>query len=192
MGPDDSPENHKLLGSRGKRTELIRQIAKALLNAGVAQIPLRELAALLGTSDRMLLYYFDDKADLVRSSLGEISLRLAAKLVAVLPTGRHSPAKIVSIVLPLFLSPSMSQYMNVWSDIAARGARGEAPFQDIARGAVENWLNWLEDRLDLRRGTNRRHTATAILTVLEGSRLLEASSPGSMEGATAILSRCFR
>jgi AcrR family transcriptional regulator len=177
--------------SRGKRQALIAGIADILLAEGVAQIPLRELAAALGTSDRMLLYYFDDKADLVRSSLQEVSSRLALALEPSSPVARRPPGSVFEVAVARFGAPAMSPFMAVWADIAARSARGEEPFRSFARGAVEGWLQWLDDRLDVADPAERRDVAAAILAAVEGARLLGASAPGAAHRAAAVLSRGF-
>lgn len=176
---------------RAKRTDLVGRIADTLLACGVAQIPLRDLAVKLGTSDRMLLYYFDDKADLIRASLVEVSTRLAARLEEAIPLRRLSPAKLIERIMPFFTSPEFGPFMNVWADISARGGRGEEPFRSIARRSVEAWLGWLENRLHMDDVARRRSTAMAILIVVEGSRMLEASVPGAPHAALEVLSRSF-
>src|ERR1700736_5566348 len=150
-----------------KRSELTKRIAQTLLAAGVAEIPLRELAAEIGTSDRMLLYYFADKADLVRSSLDEMSAQLAASLGKRLPK-RNSPTTLLNEVITLFASKELSRPLTVWADLSARGSRGEEPFRAIARSSVHWWVVWLEERLDMEAGSSRRDVAIAILTVIEG------------------------
>jgi hypothetical protein len=53
---------------------------------------------------------------------------------------------------------------------------------------VHWWLGWLEERLDMEAGLGRRDAAIAILTVIEGVRLLEAFVPNLTAGAVPILS----
>ena len=178
--------------SRARRLALIEMIADVLLAEGVAQIPLRDLAAALGTSDRMLLYYFDDKADLVRSSLEEVSSRLARALETSSPVERSPPDAVFEAVVARFGAEAMSPFMTVWADIVARSGRGEEPFRTFARESVERWLQWLAARLDLEDEAERREVAAAILAVVEGTRLLEASAPDAARRAAAVLSRAFR
>lgn len=173
-----------------RRSALIAQIADALLAAGVADIPLRELAVEIGTSDRMLLYYFTDKADLVRSTLDGMSAQLAESLAGRLPK-RSSPATLLNEVIALLASKELSRLLAVWADLSARGSRGEEPFRAIARSSVQWWLGWLEDRLDMEAGSSRRDVAVAILTVIEGARLLETFVPNLTAGAVPILSRAI-
>jgi AcrR family transcriptional regulator len=170
-----------------RRAELLDRIVSALLDAGVAQIPLRDLARELGTSDRMLLYYFKDKSDLVQASLRQVSMRLSVVLEQLLPAKRMPPGKMLKQVIPLFSSATILPYMAVWADISARGGRGEEPFRAITGTSVAWWLNWIEARLDLAAGPRRQSVAAALLTVVEGTRLLEATTPGSTRSALELL-----
>jgi len=52
-----------------RREELTEAAADYLLDHGLIGLSLRPLAAALGTSDRMLLYHFADKDDLVATVL---------------------------------------------------------------------------------------------------------------------------
>jgi AcrR family transcriptional regulator len=174
-----------------KRADLIERAADRLLAVGAAQIPLRDLAAELGTSDRMLLYYFSDKGDLVEASLEVVASRFSAMLDDVVPSVRTRPAALLLTLLAALRSEPFTPAMAVWADIVARGGRGEEPFQRIAGQTVLRWLDWLDQRLDLERVTERRDTAAAILTIVEGARQLETSAPGSTSQVGAILSRAF-
>lgn len=164
------------------------RIADALLAEGVAQIPLRDLAAMLGTSDRMLLYYFEDKADLVRASIAEVSARLGARMVAIAGPPRAAD-QVLRNAAGFLSSPEVLPFMRVWADVSARGGRGEAPFAEIAQGSVQGSLAWLEAQLDLDDARERRRVAAAVLAIVEGARLLEMASPGSMGGVTELVAR---
>jgi AcrR family transcriptional regulator len=170
-----------------RKSALTAQIAAALLASGVADIPLRDLAAKIGTSDRMLLYYFTDKADLVRSSLRAVSAQFAESLARRLPQ-RSAPGTLLETVVALTASQDLAPLLTLWADLSARGSRGEEPFRSMARDSVHWWVAWLEERVDLAPGPDRRHIAIAILTVLEGVRLLEAFVPNLTAGALPVLS----
>jgi AcrR family transcriptional regulator len=177
--------------SHAKRLELIGKIADILLIEGVAQFPLRDLAKRLGTSDRMLLYYFEDKADLVHAAIVEVSSRLGAVLAASFPDDRRTPVQVLNTTAQLLASPAFSPFMNVWADISARGGRGEEPFRTIARQSVKSWLEWLDARLAVPDAASRRSVASALLVVMEGVRLLESAAPGAASGVTEFLSGSF-
>ena len=56
-----------------RREVVIERLAAHLLEHGLSRTSLRQLASAAGESDRMLLYYFADKAEL----LGAVVTRLA-------------------------------------------------------------------------------------------------------------------
>lgn len=179
------------LKSLAKRRALISEIADLLLIEGVSQITLRDLARRLDTSDRMLLYYFEDKTDLVHAAITEVSSRLIDMLATSVSDVRRAPAEMLTITARLLASPRFTPFMNVWADIAARGGRGEEPFRAIARHSVERWLEWLDTRLAVADARTRRCTARALLVVIEGVRLVESAAPGAARGATTFLSTSF-
>jgi AcrR family transcriptional regulator len=157
---------------------LVERITAMFLARGVAEIPLRELARELDTSDRMLLYYFKDKTDLVTAALSALSARLAGTLQTALPMGRVAPAQLLTRVAALLASRPIKPYMSVWADLVAHGTRGEAPYRAFMSASAAGWLERIEARLDLPEGAGRRRAAAVILTIAEGSRMLEDALPG--------------
>lgn len=55
----------------GKRADLLRRVREYVIHNGLADLSLRPLAKALGTSDRMLLYYFGTKDRLVAEALAQ-------------------------------------------------------------------------------------------------------------------------
>jgi AcrR family transcriptional regulator len=157
---------------------LVRRIAALLLARGLAEIPLRSLARELDTSDRMLLYYFKDKTELVTAALSELAVKLRELLQAALPPGRVAPAQLLDQVTTLLRSRPIKPYMSVWADLMAHGMRGEAPYRAFMSASAAGWLERIEARLDLPEGAARRRVAAVILTIAEGTRMLEDALPG--------------
>ncbi len=161
-----------------RRAALVTRIAALLLARGLAEIPLRELARELDTSDRMLLYYFKDKADLVTAALAELAAGLRQALQSALPSGRIAPARLLAQVTATLGSRPFKPYMKVWADLVAHGTRDEQPYRTFMSASAAGWLERIEARLDLPEGSARRRVAAVILTIAEGSRMLEDAVPG--------------
>jgi AcrR family transcriptional regulator len=172
-----------------RRRELVGRIADALLADGVAALPLRDLAARVGVSDRMLLYYFEDKAALVEASIAELAVRLDKVLSEAREPGRHPPAKVMRDTADFMALPGVAPFRAVWADILARGGRDEAPFGDIARRLVEGAVGDIEARLTIADVKSRRRMAGAILAAIEGVWLVGMVAPGTTEDAVEILAR---
>ena len=63
-----------------RRAQWLDAMADHLLAHGLAGSPLRALAAAAGTSDRMLLYYFSDRDDLLAALLRHVAQRMTDML----------------------------------------------------------------------------------------------------------------
>ncbi len=174
-----------------RRATLTAQLAEIVLADGLDALALRSAAARLGTSDRMLLYYFGTKAELVGAVLGHISGQLRATLTAASSTERLPPSDFLIAASRLMAGLDMAPIMRVWADIAARGARGEEPYRSFAARAAEGWLAWVESRLAMEPGEERWRCAAAILTVIEGMNLLGISAPGLTDGVAELLAEAL-
>jgi AcrR family transcriptional regulator len=174
-----------------RRAALADRIADILLARGLAAMPLRDLAQLLGTSDRMLLYYFATQSGLTAAALSCLSQRLSRHLDKALPAGRLPPPQLLKTLCAVLARPDIARILRVWADVTARGARGEAPFRDFARASVTGWLAWTAARLDVAGEARRGRTAAAMLAAIEGMRSLELSAPGATRGVPQLLAKAF-
>jgi len=161
-----------------RRAALVTRITALFLAWGLAEVPLRELARELDTSDRMLLYYFKDKTELVTAALSELAANLRQALQSTLPSGRVPPAELLQQITKVLSSRPIKPYMNVWADLVAHGTRDEEPYRTFVSASAAGWLERIEARLDLPGGAGRRRVAAVILTIAEGSRMLEDAVPG--------------
>jgi len=161
-----------------KKTDLRRQLltekmADHLLAQGLAGASLRPLAAAAGTSDRMLLHYFENKEDLLEATLQLISQRLTALLEAV----RSEPMPLEAL-LPLLAGmlkdPGVRPYLRIWLDLASRAAHGDTLYQNIGRNIGEGFFEWIAVALQVDREEDRWAVASLALATLEGLVLLDA------------------
>lgn len=168
-----------------RRDALADEIASLVLREGLRQLGLRGLAARLSTSGRMLLYYFATKDALVVAVLARISGRLGAIMAAHSTGPPVTAGAFLARVLTLSREPEIAPFMRVWTEVVARGARGEEPYVKVAAETVGDWLEWIDSRL---LPEARAHgVAAAILSIVEGATLLEMARPGTTLAARALL-----
>ena len=162
-----------------KRTPMTREnllplLAAYVLEHGLAGLSLRPLAAAVGTSDRMLLYHFGSKQQLVAQLLQFIAAGFTLALDGVLPTGRlESRAACLETVAAATRGAAFRPYLVLWWQIVAGAAQGEATYATAAGAIMDRMLGWLEDLLpvgDPSPGLAARH----ILTLIEGAQMLDA------------------
>lgn len=162
-----------------QRAELEMRLAQWVLAEGLSKTSLRQLARGVGTSDRMLLYYFRDKAELLEVVLGRIAAAMELSLTAAVPAGQQfAPAALYSRVAALAASAELRPYMDRWGEMAAATARQEQPFAAIADAITRGFQLWIESRLAINDDVQRRAMASLLIVMIDGGALLEPLDGG--------------
>ena len=157
-----------------RREEVLDRLADHVLAHGLAGSSLRPLAAAARTSDRMLLYYFKDKAELIAATLQHVALRLASRLETL---AGSDPAPLEALrgrLLPALLSEDIWPYMRLWLEIAAAAARGDAVCRQVGEAIGRGFLAWGAARLEAATPAQRDVEAAQLLVSLEGLLLLRS------------------
>ena len=181
------------MGVRDEQREtVVERLAAHLLETGLSRTSLRQLAAAAGVSDRMLLYYFADKAEVLSVVMARVAGELAQRLAEAVPEGRPlKPAELVRRAAQFTTGPEMRRFMRLWVEVVAAAAKGEAPFAAIAAEVMAGFRMWVDSRLDLPEGTDREATAAAIIAVIDGLALVDICAEDDlaprMTGALAAL-----
>ena len=156
------------------RENLLPQLAAYVLEHGLAGLSLRPLAAAAGTSDRMLLYHFTSKQQLVADLLEHIAAGYTLALDGVMPSDRlESRAACLETVAAATRGAAFRPYLVLWWQIVAGAAQGEATYAAAAAAIMDGLLAWLEELLpvdDPAPGLAARQ----ILTLIEGAHMLDA------------------
>lgn len=157
-----------------RREALLDRLADHVLAHGLSAASLRPLARAASTSDRMLLYYFDDKNDLIAAIL----VRLGNRLRAMLDGARVTEPKPASELLPILRAhvtdDALWPYMQLWLDLAAGAARGNALYRRVGEGIGRGFFDWLVSQISQDDMERRDHEAARLLTLIEGMVLLKS------------------
>lgn len=169
-----------------QRARATALLAAHLLQSGLSATSLRQLAAAAGVSDRMLLYYFTDKADALATAMAQIAADIGAHLAdAIPPAPPLPPAALIAAAARITTAPGMKPYMRLWIEVVAASARGEAPFPAIAREIATGFRLWIEARLDPAGLPDPVGTAALILATVDGLALLDVCSEGGITARAA-------
>lgn len=109
-----------------------------VLERGLIGLSLRPLAAELGTSDRMLLYHFGSKDQLVADVLRASNDRSVADVAALPPS-----ADLRSAVLDLWSVMEGDRCSRIYVEAAALGLFGTEPYASVVREANAVWIEGL-------------------------------------------------
>ncbi|HEX4849026.1 MAG TPA: TetR/AcrR family transcriptional regulator [Novosphingobium sp.] len=177
-----------------QRDKVTERLAAHLLETGLARTSLRQLAAAAGVSDRMLLYYFADKAEVLTAVMARVAGELTVRLAAAIPEGEPlGPGELVRRAASFTTGTEMRRFMRLWVEVVAAAAKGEQPFVAIASQIMAGFRAWVDSRLALPPGADREAMAAAIIAVVDGLALVDICSDDvvtqRMPAALAILLR---
>jgi AcrR family transcriptional regulator len=176
-GPDPAPS--------ARREELLDLAYRYAQEHGLAGLSLRPLAAVIGSSPRVLLFLFGSKDGLTRALLA----RARAEELAFLDGVRAQDGLVATgrRVWQWLADESHRAVLRLWVEAYARSLmEPDGPWADFARRTVDDWLRVLAGaqpagERDTAAGETHR---TAVLAVLRGA-LLDLLATGDVARTTA-------
>ena len=167
-----------------KRAEIVETLAGHLLAAGLGETGLRRLAAVAGTSDRMLLYYFENKEEILGEVLTRIASGLTEGLAGIVGDEPLPPARALEGIWPLIHDPGARDQLRLWLDLSSRASRGDAFSQEVVARIREDWVAALSAILDVPTEDERRTLALLMMSAIDGQVVLFPDDP--VQGSVAI------
>jgi AcrR family transcriptional regulator len=128
-----------------RRHELAEGATDYVLEHGLIGLSLRPLAAELGTSDRMLLYHFSDKDDLVATVLRVSTDRSVNGIRALGPS--PDVTRAVLDLWSVVSTPAQARCQRLYVEAAALGVLGTEPYATVVAEANDVWMEALADHL---------------------------------------------
>jgi AcrR family transcriptional regulator len=123
-----------------RRRQLLDALVDEFAAGGVGDRSLREVAAAVGTSHRMLLHHFGSRKDLLVAIVEEVERRQMG-LLAALPT---NPAEGFAAMWTDLRRRELRQRERLFFECYARATQGEKPFDRMVPGVVYGWLSEVE------------------------------------------------
>ena len=119
-----------------RRQELLDAVVEEFAAHGIGDRSLRDVAAAVGTSHRMLLHHFGSRNELLVAIVGEVERRQRS-MMSELPT---DPADAIAAMWANLRRPELRPFERLFFECYSRGVQGEQPFAGMLPGAVDDWL----------------------------------------------------
>ena len=123
-----------------RRQQLLDALVEEFAAGGIGDRSLREVAAAVDTSHRMLLHHFASRDELLLAIVDEVERRQMV-ILADLPT---DPAEGFAAMWANLCRPELRPFERLFFECYSRGAQGEQPFARMVPGAVDAWLAEVE------------------------------------------------
>ena len=128
-----------------KRDDLAAAATDHALAHGLIGLSLRPLAAAIGTSDRMLIYHFGSKDDLVAAVL-DISNQRSIGVIRSLPVAASTRQAVVDL-WDAFAEGQLQRCQRMYVEAAALGLFGREPYATSVRESNVVWLDAIASHL---------------------------------------------
>lgn len=152
--------------SERRPEELRDAIVQYLTRHGLAELSLRPLAKAVGSSPRVLLYYFGSKEKMVAKVLAEVRQRQRASYDQMQAA---SFSEACWTVWKGMSAPDSEPLFRLFFEAYGIALRHPQLYKAFLRDTIEDWLRFVSDPL-CREGHERRETRAFATIVLAGLR----------------------
>jgi AcrR family transcriptional regulator len=176
------------VGYRHQREDMLAAAVTVARRDGLAALTFGRVAKQLGTNDRTVVYYFPTKADLVGAVTAELGGQLQALLADAFGDKPLSRRALGRRAWPALSHPDADPIFRLFFEVIGLAAVGRKPFDDLVGALMDQWLAWLEPRLDIADPMQRQAEALALLAQIDGLLLLRITAGPSRAQAAAAAS----
>lgn len=158
------------MGHKHSSEQILAAAYEEALEHGLSRLTFSSVARRVGTSDRVVVYYFPSKNDLVVQVLTTAGLELQATLDAT--TGIASGYReLVRMVWEHLARDEVDAVMRLYFEAIGLATGGVEPYRSVAADLVHSWTTWTVAHLDMPAAV-RRDEAEACVATLDGLLLL--------------------
>ena len=175
------------MGHKHTKEEILAGALDAALDDGLSRLTFGRLAKRLGISDRIVVYYFPTKDDLIGEVLLAMGLRIQEVLAAAFTEPAEDHLALAKAAWPILARPELDPVFGLFFDANGLAAAGREPYRSLVSQLVEAWIEWAATLL---RGTDkqRRTEAETVIALIDGLLLLrQLAGPAAANRAATTL-----
>lgn len=156
---------------RHSKEEILDGALAAALDDGLSQLTFGRLAKRLGINDRVIVYYFPTKDELVSAVIAALGLELQQGLAAAVTRTAADHRELVALAWPVLATPEADRVFALFFEANGLAVIGRDPYRTLIPGLVTGWIDWAAEHLEGTDAQRRREAETAI-AVVDGLLLL--------------------
>jgi AcrR family transcriptional regulator len=159
------------MGHKHSRDEILAGALAVAFEDGLGGLTFGRVAKHLGVSDRIVVYYFPSKDDLVGDVLVAMGLQLQETLAAAFRTPADDHLDLLRRAWPVLSRDESESVFALFFEAAGLSATGREPYRTLVPQLVDAWIDWTSGFVQ---GTSarRRTEAEAAVVLVDGLLLL--------------------
>lgn len=173
------------MGYRHSRDDILGGALAVAFDHGLSQLTFGRVAKRIGISDRIVVYYFPSKNELVADVLVAVGTQLQQTLESAFDAPVNHHVQLVRSAWPVVAHPDADPAFALFFEANGLAAAGREPFRTLVPQLVESWIDWVAEFFT---GTlaQRRTEAETAIAVLDGLLLLrQLAGPEAADRAAA-------
>jgi len=172
------------VGHKHTKTEILEGALAAAFADGLSQLTFGRVAKRLGINDRIVVYYFPTKDDLI----GEVILAMGAQLQETLATAFSEQAaghlELITAAWPIVATPDADPVFALFFEANGLAASGREPYRTLVPTLVQLWIDWAAEFIEGPPDQRRIEAETAI-ALIDGLLLLRQLAGPDSAGRAA-------
>ena len=172
------------MGHKHTKEDILDGALAAAFEEGISRVTFGSIAKRLGISDRVVVYYFPTKDDLIGEVLYAMGMQLQATLAPTFTSPVADHVELLRAAWPMLARPEADPVFALFLEAGGLAATGREPYRTLVPQLVEAWIEWTAEFI---RGTRarRRAEAEAAIAVLDGLLLLRQLAGGDVADRAA-------
>ena len=171
------------MGHKHTKEEILEGALQAAFDDGLSQLTFGRLAKRLGISDRVVVYYFPTKDDLISEVVTSMGLQLQHTLAEAFSSKAADHVDLLQVAWPVLARTEADPIFALFFEANGLAATGREPYCTLVPALVEAWIDWAAEFIE---GTprQRRTEAETAIAVIDGLLLLrQLGGPASANRA---------
>lgn len=152
-----------------RRRALLERIVDYATENGIAEMSLRPLAKAVGSSPRVLLYYFGSKDQLIVEIIARARARQREQIANLKLVPGLGPREICRMCWRVMSDLRFEGLFRLWFEVYGLALQDRSRFPGFLERAVEDWLDFLS-KPSVEAGFTREHARVWATVVIDGFR----------------------
>jgi AcrR family transcriptional regulator len=159
------------MGHKHTKDDILRGALDTAFVDGLSQLTFGRIAKRLGISDRIVVYYFPTKADLIRDVLHAMGAELQTTLAPAFTSPAADHRELVRTAWPILAALDADPVFALFFEASGLAAVGRDPYRTLVPQLLDAWIVWASEFVG-GGPARRRAEAEAAIALLDGLLLL--------------------
>ena len=159
------------MGHKHSRDEILAGALAAAFEDGLSRLSFGRVAKHLGVNDRIVVYYFPTKDDLVSEVVVAMGIQLQQTLAPAFASPAADHLDLLRTAWPILAHPEADPVFALFFEANGLAAAGRAPYADLVPQLVDAWIAWAAEFL-AGGPEQRRIEAETAIALVDGLLLL--------------------